>query len=107
MALLIATTTIAIYEYNQAADNQVALQREKFTNADEFAGAYLDQSNKLHIILTNNATTTIINKYLNMMGNDTNIVFETADFPVSYLKVVQAALNGVMIEFGVEAYRFK
>jgi DNA-binding transcriptional ArsR family regulator len=100
--LLIVSSIIAVYEYNQAADNRAALQREKFAKADEFAGAYLDESNKLHIILTNNATTTIINKYL-MRGNYTGIVFETADFPLSYLYAVQSALNGVMIEFGIEA----
>ena len=102
VTLLIVSSLIAVYEYNQAADNRAALLREKFTKADEFAGAYIDQSNILHIILTNNATTTTINHYRNMMGNDTDIVFETADFPLSYLKAVQAALNGVMIEFGIE-----
>lgn len=100
--LLIASSVIAIYEYNQAADNHAALLREKFSKADEFAGAYIDSSNTLHIILTNNATATIINYYRNITGNGTDIVFETAVFPLSYLKAVQAALNGVMIEFGIE-----
>ena len=103
VTLLIASSVLAVYEYNQAADNRAALLREKFTNADEFAGAYIDQSNTLHIILTNNATATTINTYRNIMGNDTNIVFETAVFPLSRLKAVQAALNGVMIEFGIES----
>jgi hypothetical protein len=60
--LFIVSSLIAGYEYNQAADNRAALQRDKFARAEEFAGAYLDEPNKLHIILTNNSTTTIINK---------------------------------------------
>ena len=102
VTLLIASSVMAVYEYSQAADNRAALLREKFSNADEFAGAYIDPSNTLHIILTNNATATTINTYRNIMGNDTNIVFETAVFPLSHLKAVQAALNGVMMEFGIE-----
>ena len=101
--LLIVSSVIAVYEYNQATDNHTALLREKFSNADEIAGAYIDSSNTLHIILTNNATATTINHYRNITGNGTNIVFETAVFPLSYLKAVQAALNGVMIEFGIES----
>jgi DNA-binding transcriptional ArsR family regulator len=101
--LLIVSSVIAVYEYNQATANQAALQREKFARADEFAGAYFDQFNTLHIILTNKATATTINTYLKMYGNNTNIVFENADFPLSHLNAVQSALNGVMIEFGIEA----
>ncbi len=44
VTLLIASSAIAVYEYNQATDNHIALLREKAANADEFAGAYLDQS---------------------------------------------------------------
>ena len=101
--LLIASSVIAVYEYNQAADNRAALLREKFSKADEFAGAYIDLSNTLHIILTNNATATTINHYRNIMGNGTNIVFETAVFPLSHLKAVLSALSGVMIDFSIDS----
>ena len=102
--LLIASSAVAIYEYNQAAENRAALLREKFSNADEIAGAYIDeQSNTLHIILTNNATTIALNSYLNRVDNGTNIVFENAKFPLSRLYAVQDALDGVMIKFGIDA----
>ncbi len=44
LALLIASSAVAVYEYSQAADNHTALLREKFSNADEIAGAYIDHS---------------------------------------------------------------
>jgi DNA-binding HxlR family transcriptional regulator len=101
--LLIVSSVIALYEYNQAADNSAALLREKFTKADEIAGAYIDQHGTQHIILTNNATTKAINAYLYIAGNGTAIVFENADFPLSYLYAVQDSLDGVMIKFGIES----
>ena len=101
--LLIVSSLIAVYEYNQATDNHTALLREKFSNADEIAGAYFDeQSNTLHIILTNNATAIALNSYRNRVDNGTNIVFETAKFPLSRLYAVQDALDGVMIKFGID-----
>jgi DNA-binding HxlR family transcriptional regulator len=103
VTLLIASSIIAVYEYNQAADNHVALLREKYTNADEIAGAYIDQYGTQHIILTNNATAKAINAYLYIAGNSTNIVFETAKFPLSRLYAVQDALDGVMIKFSIDA----
>jgi len=102
LALLIASSVIAVYEYSQAADNHSALLREKVANADEIAGRYLDQNGTLHIILTNNATAKAINDALTM-GYGANIVFESADFPLSRLYAVQAALRGVMIKFGIDA----
>ena len=100
--LLIASSAIAVYEYNQAAENHAALLREKVSNADEFAGAYLE-SNILHLIFTNNATATKLNFYRDMMRYYDGVVFETAEFPLSRLYAVQDALTGVMKEFGIEA----
>lgn len=100
--LLIVSSLIALYEYNQATDNHAAFLREKYTNADEIAGAYLDQNGTQHIILTNNATTKAINAYLYIAGYGTNIVFETAKFPLSRLYAVQDALDGVMMKFGID-----
>jgi hypothetical protein len=102
MALLIASSAVAVYEYSQAADNHTALLREKYTNADEIAGAYIDQYGTQHIILTNNATTEAINAYLYIHGNGTAIVFENAKFPLSRLYAVQDALDGVMIKFSID-----
>ena len=103
MALLFASSAVAVYEYNQAADNHAAFLREKYTNVDEIAGAYLDQNGIQHIILTNNATTKAINDYLYTAGYGTNIVFETAKFPLSRLYAVQDALDGAMIKFDIDA----
>ena len=89
VALLIASSAATVYEYSQAADNHSALLREKVANADEIAGRYLDQNGTLHIILTNNATAKAINDAL-IAGYGANIVFESADFPLSRLYAVQA-----------------
>lgn len=101
--LLITSSAIAIYEYTLATDNHTVLLRERITNADEIAGVYIDQNGTQHIILTNNATAKAINAYLYMAGYGSNIVFETADFPLSRLYAVQHALTGVMIKFGIDA----
>ena len=71
--------------------------------ADEIAGAYIDQYGIQHIVLTNNATAKAINAYLFIAGYGTNIVFETAKFPLSRLYAVQDALDGVMIKFSIDA----
>ncbi len=103
LALLIASSAVAVYEHSQAADNYTALQREKVTNADQIAGAYIDQSNVWHIILTNNETAKAINNYLYNAQYDKDIVIETAKFPLSRLHAVQDALDGVMIKFSIDA----
>lgn len=49
----------------------------------EYAGAYIDHSNNMHVVLSKYATNTTINTYRNIMGNDPDIIFETAEFPLS------------------------
>jgi DNA-binding transcriptional ArsR family regulator len=102
VALLVASSAIAVYEYSQASDNHAALLREKITNAVEIAGRYLDQNGTQHIILTNNATAKAINDAL-IGGYGAHIVFESAKFPLSRLYAVQDALDGVMIKFSIDA----
>jgi len=102
MALLVASSSVAVYEWSQATDNHTAF-REKVTNADEIAGAYIDQNGTQHIILTNNSTAKAINAYLDMAGDGTKIVFETARFSLFRFYSGQDALDGVMIKFGIDA----
>jgi hypothetical protein len=67
----------------------------------EYGGAYIDSSNKLHIVLSKYATNETIDTYRSIMG-DPDVIFETAEFPLSYLYEVQHALNGVMIIFNID-----
>lgn len=69
----------------------------------EYAGAYIDHSNNLHVVLSKYATNSTIESYRNIMGNDPDIIFETAEFPLSHLYAVQDALGGVMGDFSIDA----
>ncbi len=65
----------------------------------EYAGAYIDHSNNLHVVLSKYATNTTVNTYCNIMGNDPDIIFETAEFPLSSLYELQDALVGAPFRF--------
>lgn len=69
----------------------------------EYGGAYVDSSNNLYIVLSKYATNSTIESYRNIMGNDPDIIFEVAEFPLSYLYEVQHALEGVMVNFGIDS----
>jgi hypothetical protein len=65
----------------------------------EYAGAYIDNSNNLHIVLSKYATNTTISNYRDIMGNDPDIIFEAAEFPLSRLYEFQDALVGATFSF--------
>ena len=67
----------------------------------EYGGAYIDSSNNLHIVLSKYATNSTIDTYRNIIG-DPDVIFETAEFPLSYLYKVQHTLEGVMVNFGID-----
>jgi hypothetical protein len=67
----------------------------------DYAGAYIDASNNLHIIVVKSENTVAtVNNYQKLLG-DSEVIFETADFPLSHLDAVQSALNDVMLKFDI------
>jgi hypothetical protein len=69
---------------------------------DEYAGAFLDDSGKLHIVLTKNAAAGTESEYRQIMGSsDIPVVFDVAEFPLFFLYEVQRTLEGVMGEFSI------
>jgi hypothetical protein len=68
----------------------------------EFAGAYIDKSNTLHIVLTKNANSATKNNYQAILGYDKDVIYEFADFPLSHLYAVQSTLGDVMLQFGID-----
>lgn len=67
----------------------------------EYAGAYIDQSNNLHIVLSKYATNSTIEAYQSIIG-DPDVIFETQEFPLSSLYEAQHALDGVMGNFSID-----
>jgi hypothetical protein len=79
-------------------------EKEVIAYPPEYAGAHIDGSNTLHIVLTKNANMTTKNNYLEIMGNDEDIIFDIADFPLSHLYEIQRTLTGAWKEqkFSIE-----
>lgn len=77
-------------------------EKEVTSYPPEYGGAYIDESNTLHILLTKTANMTTKTSYLEIMDNDEDIIFEIVDFPLSLLYDVQRTLGPVMGEFGIE-----
>ena len=73
-------------------------EKEVIAYPPEYAGAYIDGSNTLHIVLTKNANMTTKLNYQEIMGNDEDIIFDIADFPLSHLYEIQSTLTGAMRE---------
>lgn len=78
-------------------------EREEITYPQEYAGAYIDEFNILHIVLTKEANAAIKNNYHEIMGNDEDIIYDTADFPLSSLYEIQRKLDGVMQDYRIES----
>lgn len=76
-------------------------KREVISYPQEYAGAYIDESNTLHIVLTKGASMTTKNNYQAIMGNDKDIVYEYADFSLSRIYEVQRALTSVLQKFNI------
>lgn len=67
----------------------------------EYAGAYIDPSNNLHIVLSKYATNTTIDTYLSIIG-DPDVIFETQEFPLSRLYEAQNAIGPAMGTFRID-----
>jgi len=74
--------------------------KTKVVYPDDYAGAYIDHDNNLHIILT---AETSRSNYHKMLDNDDDIIFEYAANPLSRLLNIQEALNPLMQTFSIEA----
>lgn len=77
-------------------------ERKVVAYPQEFAGSYIDESDTLHILLIKNADVTTKANYQEKMGNDEDIIYETADFSLSRLHEIQDTLDKVMQEFGIQ-----
>jgi len=80
-------------------------EREIVLYPPEYAGRYLDESGTQHIILTKNADyAATIRNYQEIMGTiDEEIIYEVADFSLSYLYGIQDTLFEFMPEFDISA----
>lgn len=79
-------------------------EKEVIAYPPEYAGAYIDGSNTLHIVLTKYANMTTKLNYLEIMGYDEDIIFDIADFPLYHLYEIQRTLTGAWKEqkFSIE-----
>jgi len=72
---------------------------------DEFAGAFIDESNRLHIVLTKPVDTETEYDYRAITGYDETVVFDVAEYPLAVLYAVQRALSDSMADFSIEFTR--
>ena len=86
-------TTVTLTEYGTTTE---------VIYPDEFAGAYIDESNNLHVVLTNNVYSETKYDYQKITDYDNDIVFNVAEFSLSLLHSVQKTLDEVMVELGIE-----
>ena len=77
-------------------------EKEVIAYPQEYAGAYIDGSNTLHIVLTKKANMTTKLDYQEIMGNDEDIIYDIADFPLSHLYEIHSTLTGVIREFSID-----
>jgi hypothetical protein len=86
-------TTVTLTEYGETT---------VINYPDEFAGAYIDSSNNLHIVLTSSVYVKTEYDYLKITGYDKDVVFNVAEFSLSFLYDVQRTLGDVMVKLGIE-----
>ncbi|MDR0373142.1 MAG: S1 family peptidase [Nitrososphaerota archaeon] len=86
-------TTVTLTEYGETT---------VINYPDEFAGAYIDASNNLHIVLTNSVYVKTEYDYQKITGYDKDVVFNVAEFSLSFLYDVQRTLGDVMVKLGIE-----
>lgn len=76
-------------------------EREVVRYPDEFAGAFIDKSNKLHIVLIKDVDLDTEYDYRNLTGYDETVIFDIADYSLFFLYEVQRTLNPVMNDFDI------
>lgn len=70
---------------------------------DEYAGAYIDDADNLHIVLTRTSRRATEYDYPKLTDYDDDVIYEYAPFPLSKLYEVQKTLDGVMQEFDIQS----
>jgi hypothetical protein len=68
---------------------------------DEYAGAFIDEANRLHIVLTKPVDGETEYDYRAITGYDETVIFNIAQYPLSFLYEVQRTLDGVMIDIDI------
>jgi hypothetical protein len=74
---------------------------EEIVYPSDYAGAYIDDDDNLHILLTKDAGTDSEYVYRALLRYDEDVVFERVDYSWSFLTDVQNALYCVMADFGI------
>jgi hypothetical protein len=85
------------------ADGEDGGNKEVVVYPDEYAGAFIDEDNRLHIVLTKPVGAETKYNYRAITGYDETVIFDIAEYSLSYLYDVQKVLDGVMAEFGIES----
>jgi len=67
----------------------------------DYAGAYIDEADNLHILLTKDVDSVSEYDYRAIVGYDEDIVFEVAKYSFSFLKEVQRTVDDVMADFNI------
>jgi len=76
-------------------------RREAFSYPDEYAGAYIDEFNNLHIVLTASVHAKTEYDYKKILG-DGDVIFDTAEFPLTLLYQIQYCLTSIMEKFTID-----
>jgi hypothetical protein len=78
---------------------------QDFAYPPEYAGAYIDEANNLHIILSKNANMVTKDNYQVIMGNDPDVIYEYVEFPLSTLYEIQRSMFSYMKDFRIECLK--
>ncbi|MDR2204203.1 MAG: S1 family peptidase [Nitrososphaerota archaeon] len=70
---------------------------------NEYAGAFIDEANRLHIVLTKPVDSETEYNYRKITGYDESVVYDVAKYPLPFLYDVQTSLGDVMAEFGIQS----
>jgi len=74
---------------------------EEIVYPSEYAGAYIDEDDNLHILLTKDADMETEFAYRAILGYDEDVVFEVAKYSFSFLKDIQRTVADVMTDFDI------
>jgi len=69
---------------------------------NEYAGAFIDADNRLHIILTKPVDGETEYDYRAITSYDETVIFDIAQYPLTFLCAVQRTLDDIMSDFGIQ-----
>ena len=88
----------------EAAEENEEDAVEQVVYPDEYAGAYIDDNDNLHIKLVGKKNA---ERYEALTNNDESVIIEEAATPLSKLHEIQDALDEVMVEFEISETRLQ